>query len=251
MTIGCRVSGYGPIRVLFIHGWLSDSGVYDLIAPMFDEAKFTSAFMDFRGYGKSRSLSGNFSINEIATDALELADTLGWDNFQIIGHSMGGMVLQKMALLSPGRIQTGIAIAPVPASGFTIDEDTRDFFQSAADSDEALTEIFNILTGKRHSNAFLSGLTASARSSTASQPFLGYLKAWTETDFSSEVASLDLPILVISGVKDGALGPDVMQDTYLKQLSNVRMEAIDAAGHYPMLETPPELFTLLEKALSE
>jgi len=251
MTIGCRVSGYGPIRVLFIHGWLSDLGVYDLIAPMFDEAQFTCAFMDFRGYGKSRGLSGDYSINEIAKDALELADTLGWDNFQIVGHSMGGMVLQKMAVLSPGRLSQGIAVAPVPASGFTIDEDTRNFFQSAADSDEALTEIFNILTGKRHSKAFLSGLTARARSSTATQPFLGYLKAWTETDFASEVNSLDVPVLVISGAKDGALGPEVMQDTYLKQLPNARMETIEAAGHYPMLETPVELFTLLEKALSK
>ncbi len=250
MAIGCHVSGFGPIRLIALHGWLSDRGVFDGIAPYFDTSRFTVAYMDYRGYGDSRSLNGTFSIDEIADDALELATDLGWGDFHVMGHSMGGMVLQKMALKAPDRISSGIAVTPVAASGFVMDAQTSAFFQSAADDDVALTEIFNILTGERHSKRVLQRLTDAARRATTRTAFLGYLKAWTETDFADAVKSVAAPVLVIAGVHDGAVGPSVMQDTYLKQLPNARMEVLDGAGHYPMIETPAALFKLVEDKLT-
>ncbi|MBL4751685.1 MAG: alpha/beta hydrolase, partial [Amylibacter sp.] len=166
MTIGHQVTGNGPTHLFILHGWLSDHTVYDTIMPWFDPDKYTIARMDYRGYGLSRDMEGDYSIEEIANDALALADQLGWDKFHMLGHSMGGMVIQKMALKAPDRLQSAIAATPVPASGFDMDSDTRGFFQSSADDDTALTEIFNILTGQRHATSFLQGLTAAARQST-------------------------------------------------------------------------------------
>lgn len=206
--------------------------------------------MDFRGYGLSRDLHGNYTIEEIADDALALVNRLGWNEFHILGHSMGGMVLQKMALRAPARVLSGIAATPVAASGFEMDEGTRVFLQSAADDDVALTEIFNILTGKRHAKSFLESLTQSARRSTTRNAFLGYLDSWTRTNFAEEVKTIDTPILVIAGAHDGALGPSAMKASYLKQLRNVQMKVIDGAGHYPMLETPAEFFNLVDDYLA-
>ncbi|HFC04186.1 MAG TPA: alpha/beta hydrolase, partial [Rhizobiales bacterium] len=88
MTIGFQVSGYGPTRLLLLHGWLSDRCVFDTVLPWFDEAQFTIARMDYRGYGLSRHLKGNHTIDEIAGDALQLAKKLGWEKFHVLGHSM-------------------------------------------------------------------------------------------------------------------------------------------------------------------
>lgn len=206
--------------------------------------------MDFGGYGLSRDLHENYTIEEIADDALALVNRLGWNEFHILGHSMGGMVLQKMALRAPARVLSGIAATPVAASGFEMDEGTRVFLQSAADDDVALTEIFNILTGKRHAKSFLESLTQSARRSTTRNAFLGYLDSWTRTNFAEEVKTIDTPILVIAGAHDGALGPSAMKASYLKQLRNVQMKVIDGAGHYPMLETPAEFFNLVDDYLA-
>ncbi|VAW05776.1 hypothetical protein MNBD_ALPHA07-1242 [hydrothermal vent metagenome] len=249
MTIGYQITGNGPVRLLMLHGWLSDQGIYDGIMPWFDPAKYTVARMDYRGYGRSRGMKGDYSIAEIAKDALGLADSLGWNSFHVLGHSMGGMVVQKMALMAPDKVISGIAVAPVPASGFEMDDGTREFFESSADDDAALTEIFNILTGQRHAPAVLEALTRSARSATTRAAYLGYLTAWTQTDFAADVAQIKMPVTVIAGAKDGALGPEVMENSYMKQLGNSRLKIIDAAGHYPMLETPPEFFSLIEAGL--
>lgn len=251
MTLKANITGYGPRKVLFLHGWLSDHHVFDAVAPYFPQDEFTIACMDFRGYGLNRALGGDYSVGEIATDALQLCDRLGWPTFQVVGHSMGGMVIQKMALLAPGRIISAVAATPVPASGFPLDAGTQAFFESAADDDGALTDIFNTLTGERYAPAFLEGLTAAARAAIPRQALLGYLHTWTTTDFAAEVAAIDPPILVIGGATDKALGPEFLRATYLKQLPNVRLHILDHCGHYPMLEAPPAFFGVVQAFLRQ
>lgn len=251
MPIAYNTYGQGPIHVMMSHGWLSDCSIFDAIKPLFDPETFTLALVDYRGYGSSTALSGEYTIPEIASDALEIADNLHWDHFHIVGHSMAGTVAQRVCLAVRGRVRSVAAITPVSAAGFAVDEPTLSFFQSAADDDAALAEVFNTLTGHRHARSFLNYLVRKARAGTTKAAFLGYLDAWTTADFSAEAAKLDVPFLVVAGTHDEALGPQHQRETYLKHLSNVRMQVLEGAGHYPMLETPPELFTVVEAFLTE
>lgn len=247
MIPGCHTMGYGPRRIVFLHGWLSDHRVYAPIMPYLDETQVSAAFLDYRGYGRSRALEGSYTAEEIAGDTLSLMDALGWERAHLVGHSMGGMAIQKLGCVAPDRMISGTAITPVPASGFPLDVDTAAFFRSAVSDDAAMADIFDILTGKRHLPAFLGSMVAAARAATTAPALTGYLDTWTGTDFASDVAGLDLPFLVIAGAHDGALGPDVMRSSYLTQLPRVEMEIVDAAGHYPMQETPVELVTLITR----
>lgn len=249
MNIGCKVHGYGPTKLLLLHGWLSDHSIYSDVLEYFCHKRFTVALMDYRGYGTSKDKHGAFTLDEIADDAFSLVDALSWSSFHVIGHSMGGMVAQKMALRAPERLTSLIATTPVPSSGFELDAATRSFFESSAISDEALTEIFNILTGKRHSTRLLRLLTEKTRASTATQAYLAYLQAWTTTDFSKETVGLTTPTLVIGGRHDGAIDLKILSETYLRWLPNSRLAIIDGAGHYPMIETPLEYFSLLDQHL--
>lgn len=250
MANAVNVTGYGDRKVLILHGWLSDHRVFDQVAPLFRPSQYTLARVDYRGYGMNRARTGNYSVDEIAGDALSVCAELGWQRFQVVAHSMGGMVTQKMALLAPDRITSAVAVTPVPASGFPLDEATTKFFESSADDDGALTAIFNTLTGERHPATFLEAMTQGARAAIARDAYLGYLKTWTTTDFSKLVAGLGLPVHVIAGAKDKALDPDFLRGTYLKQLANAQMTVMEHCGHYPMLESPPEFFGIVERALA-
>jgi pimeloyl-ACP methyl ester carboxylesterase len=64
--------GHGPAKVVVIHGWFWDHRVF---APMFDALdtdSYTYAFIDIRGYGNSRDISGSYTIGEVAVDAIAL-----------------------------------------------------------------------------------------------------------------------------------------------------------------------------------
>lgn len=93
--------GQGPHPVLVLHGWFGDAHAFEPIEPWLSRERFSYFFMDCRGYGGMRDVPGEYSIDEVAGDALALADELQLDTFSVVGHSMGGMAIERMAVRAP------------------------------------------------------------------------------------------------------------------------------------------------------
>lgn len=62
---------------------------------------------DNRGIGQSTLPAGELlTIEAMAEDARALLDAAGWDAAHIIGHSMGGVIAQRLALTHPHRVKS-------------------------------------------------------------------------------------------------------------------------------------------------
>jgi pimeloyl-ACP methyl ester carboxylesterase len=98
-----EVSGDGP-PLLFING--SGSTIDDVrpLTGLFAPA-FQVAIADSRGMGRSSVPEVAYAMADLAIDAIGLADRLGWNTFNLIGVSFGGMVAQEIAVTVPERIQ--------------------------------------------------------------------------------------------------------------------------------------------------
>lgn len=59
---------------------------------------------DNRGHGKSSVPPGPYTIEQLATDVLALADELGVDRFHFCGLSMGGLIGQWLGINRPQRL---------------------------------------------------------------------------------------------------------------------------------------------------
>ena len=61
---------------------------------------------DNRGMGQSQPLTTALSIDVMAEDALALMDAAGWGAAHIVGHSMGGLIAQRVALMNRARVRS-------------------------------------------------------------------------------------------------------------------------------------------------
>jgi pimeloyl-ACP methyl ester carboxylesterase len=59
---------------------------------------------DLPGFGENAHLDAPNSIRAFAKWVLDRLDSQGIDRFHLLGHSMGGMIVQEMASLAPERI---------------------------------------------------------------------------------------------------------------------------------------------------
>ena len=77
-------------------------------APQVDELgnRFTLISFDNRGIGESVNLDGRLTIEVMAADALAIVDALGFERFHVVGHSMGGVIAQALALDAPQRVSS-------------------------------------------------------------------------------------------------------------------------------------------------
>jgi pimeloyl-ACP methyl ester carboxylesterase len=245
------VLGNGPHQVICLHDWFGSSQGWGAMVDWLDGESFSYAFMDYRGYGNRVTEIGDFSVAEIASDVLALADGLGWEYFSLVGHAMGAMVMQRVLLSAPQRVHKMVGITPVPASGVPFDEATWEFFSSAVRSAEVRRAIMDLLTGNRLSGVWLEAMVRHSLATASPEAMGAYLSAWVSADFLPEVFGLQHPVQVLVGVHDPALTELLVRSTWMEAYPHAHIEIMPNAGHYPMFETPVALATTIERFLAE
>jgi len=251
MALGHEIVGSGPGKVMVLHGWFGDHAIWASTFAFLDGKKFSYAFPDYRGYGASRSIAGKHTIAEISADAIALADSLGWRKFSVIGHSMGGMAAQRVAVDAPGRVQALVCVTPVPASGVPFPPEVDKLFAAVAGDDDAGRAVIGGSLGQRLSPAVTDHILAHARKTAATEAFAHYYIAFAKTDFSAEAKRVKTPMLVLIGEHDGGVTRDFVHAAFPPLYPHAQLEVLPNAGHYPMLETPAYLVTRMEAFLTE
>ena len=89
--------------VMLSHSLGLDHGMWDPQAVDL-ERHFQVLRYDLRGHGASDAPAGEYSIEQLARDALALADALGVQTFAFCGLSIGGMIGQWIAAHAGERL---------------------------------------------------------------------------------------------------------------------------------------------------
>jgi pimeloyl-ACP methyl ester carboxylesterase len=230
------VTGHGATHLLVIHGWFADHRLFDDLVARLDPDRFTTARFDIRGYGRSRDIAGRFDLQEVADDAIAVADALGWPRFSVVGHSMGGKVAQRLAIAHPGRVASLAAITPVPAIPLGLDEETKAFFARAAEDDEVARAIVAQSAGSSLDAARVAGIVDETRATARTEAFVSYARSFIEDDLSAGAETLAMPMLVLFGREDRGVDHEFLEPVYRSLYGHARIELIPGSGHYPMID---------------
>lgn len=241
--------GEGPHPVIAVHGWLADRADYAALLPDLDLESFRYAFVDLRGYGEARDQPGAFTTTEGAADLLALADQHGWERFSLIGHSMGGAVVQRVLAAAPHRVRRLVGISPVPASGLDMPPESWELFAGAAERQENRRAIIDTTTGGVRPGAWLDRMAQQSVDRSDPKAFRAWLDSWAREDFHTEVEGTDRPVLAVVGALDPAISAELMRQTWMRWYPRAELVELPAAGHHAMDEVPLQLLRTVEDFL--
>ena len=245
MTRLAAVEGAGDTKVLVLHGWALDSGVWLAARALSDQARFNYAYFDFPGYGVNRAEPPANGVDGMAEAAIAAADSLGWDKFSVLGHSMGGVTALRVATLIPQRITAVAALTPVAPAGTPLDKDTYAAYQGAwIDPGAAIKSALS----PDIDSVDLNNLVKRNRASMTEAVWRAYLANWTGPHFDAELGKCKMPVTLFVGASDPFVTKEYLADT-LRKLPKGTLKTIAGAGHYPMIEQPAASVAAWEEAL--
>lgn len=244
-----NIVGNGAIKVIVLSGWLGHARSWQLFEKYLDRDKFTFAFFEQRGYGHRKDEGSPFDIETIANESLLLANELGWDDFSLVGHSMGACGIQQILINAPQRVKSMIAITPVPARGVAFSDDELGFFRSAGDNPQTRRQIIDFTTQSQYNEQWLDEMLAVSLNNSTPEAVNGYFEAWSGFSQVDAIEGNPIDVLVIAGGNDPAQGEPQCKETWLQYYPNATLSVIDNVGHYPMDESPERLATLIQDYL--
>ncbi len=198
-----------------------------------------------------------YTLDDMAADAFGLLDVLGVDAAHVCGASMGGMVVQAMALNAPGRVRSLTSIMSStgnPALPPSTDEAMAAMLSPAANSrDEAIERTVRV--GRVIGSPGYPVSEEEARKKAAE----AYDRAFYPEGVARQIAAiaahgnrrpaleaLDLPALVIHGAQDPLVRVEGGHDTH-QALRGSKLRVVEGMGH----DLPEALWPEIIEAIDE
>jgi non-heme chloroperoxidase len=203
--------------IVFHHGWPLSADDWDNQMMFFLGEGYRVIAHDRRGHGRSSQTSEGNDMDTYASDVAELAAVLDLRDAIHIGHSTGGgEVSHYVARAQPGRVAKAVLIDAVPPvmvrkesnpGGTPIE--VFDGFRAALAANRAQFYL-DIPTGpfygfNRPGATVSEGLIRNWwRQAMMGSVKAGYecIKAFSETDFTEDLKSIEVPVLVIHSEDD-------------------------------------------------
>jgi non-heme chloroperoxidase len=108
VTLDVTERGRGP-AIVFLHGYSDSWRSFEPILPRLPDDVRAITFSQ-RGHGDSDRPESTYEIADFAADVVSLMDVLGITRATIVGHSMGSLVAQELAISHPERVSRLVLI---------------------------------------------------------------------------------------------------------------------------------------------
>jgi pimeloyl-ACP methyl ester carboxylesterase len=112
---GLRAGNRQGPKVLALHGWLDNAASFVPLAEQLPDLDLV--MLDLPGHGRSAHLGRGAEYTFVVTlnAILDVADALGWERFNLLGHSMGAGIASLLSASLPQRVTRLVAIEALGA----------------------------------------------------------------------------------------------------------------------------------------
>tara|TARA_Y100000590_G_scaffold445108_1_gene576750 strand:- start:214 stop:969 length:756 start_codon:yes stop_codon:yes gene_type:complete len=235
--------------LVLVHGFLGSSAMWG------PQKEFLSKYYRviapaLPGFGESSKIKSLDSINDMAKTVLEILKKKDIKKFHLMGHSMGGMIAQEMAIKSGDKINKLIcyatgSIGDIPGRFEPIDVSRQKLKENGIEKTSNRISKKWFVDGDKAKYFFLCDNANKATSEEAADNALNALKNWRGLE---NLKNIKNKTLIIWGNKDTAYNFDQV-DTLKKNILNSKIEIIKGCSHNAHLEIPDKFNEIVKNFL--
>ncbi len=247
-TLTVTRAGNGPPLVL-VHGYFGGAGHWtaeiEHFAPRFDVIAPSLA-----GFGDSAHLTAPDSIAAHAAQVWATLDAQGMRHIALLGHSMGGMVVQEMIAQQPDRVTRLIlygtgCVGLLPGRFETLDASRARIRRDGVEATMRMIAATWLNDGEAAPG--YAACLAEGKKGTE-QAALASLTAWENWNGTANLSRIVAPTLVIWGDNDRSY-PRAQIDALLDGIPNSRLALMKGCAHAAHLEDPAVFHAHLDEFL--
>jgi len=240
--------GSGTPLVL-VHGFLGSSEMWQPQINFFKD-DFRVIVPALPGFGKSQTINSCDSIQCMARSILHSLNRKNIKKFHLMGHSMGGMVVQEMTRLASEKILKLICYGTGPRGNIpdrfeTMDESRKKLKIDGLESTAHRIAKTWFIEGDKAKYFYLCSDAGKQTSIEATDNGLVAMKNWSGVD---ELKNIKNKTLIIWGDQDKAYNQNQVE-TLNKYIPDSELRIIKGCSHNVHLENPAEFNETVKKFL--
>jgi pimeloyl-ACP methyl ester carboxylesterase len=228
--------------ILFIHGAGGGEFTWSFQKGFFKK-QFDPIIIELPGHGKSNG-EGEQEIGRYAEHVHAFLKAKGLSKVSLVGHSMGGAIVQTLALTHPELIHKIVLVGTGARlrvySGIL--NGIRDHFE------ETIPKIVRFAFSRKASIDLIAKGTSNMMKCWP-EVLYGDFLACDRFDLMQEVEKIDLPTLILSGEED-EMTPVKYSQFLHDRIKGSKMEILPDAGHMVMMELPQAFNEKIERFIA-
>jgi pimeloyl-ACP methyl ester carboxylesterase len=229
--------------VVFVHGIGGSAQAWGPQLAAFEAAGFRPVALDLPGYG-ARPLVETMDFAGLAVDLEASVACLALDRPVLLGHSMGGMVVQTLLRRHPDAWRAAVLCCTSPAFGNQTGEFQQKFIadrlgplDAGATMPQLAARMVDALMGPRP-DADGRALAVATMGATPASTYRAAVRCLVGFDERANLANIAVPVLCLAGEHDRNAPPAVMERMAAK-IPGARYLCLRGVGHLPNLENAP------------
>lgn len=255
-----KVAGTGNPCV-FVHGGPGSDSYYFEGTPgnALLQEQLTMVYYDQRGSGRSsKATNGDYSLSRMLKDLEELRMHLGYRRWSVMGHSFAGILVTNYAATYPKSVERLLVIHGTLNLKYSLQShvdngamilglsaaEKQALLAGASSNMQELQRVHQQLNEKgvwyklMYRNAYEKNYNDTISNNISNRCYEFGNNVWNFseywTDFTALTKSIHCKVLVMTGLKDYAIGPDHYKDFHFPRQTIV----LYMGGHAPFQEEP-------------
>lgn len=238
--------------IILLHGWINSWDVWrDSMISLASQNRYRVYALDFWGFGDSaKGTLNTFRIDSYVEMVHQFMNTLGILKSPVFGHSMGGTVALKFALLHPDRTRK-VALVGAPIVGDSLNLFLKlsgyGFIAGLVWRYPILRDMVMKLLLAGDSKKVRAMISRDVQR-TNMESFFKSIDDLRKTDLKEELTALRLPTLGIYGARDNIVSPR-NAEILRKAVPTAEIAMMEKSRHFPMTDEPDRFLSVLNEFL--